>query len=158
MAGRNLLEKNVGFLPAHLTDYNIVRSLSHTFFQEVEHVHLAGRTFGGNGGPGHGGDPVRMGQAQLGGVFDGNDFFLGADEKRKNVEKRSFSGRGSAGDKNAAAEIHGHPEVSQGGGINGAVIQQMDRGEGFFGEFTDRKVAAAAGDVGGERRLQAAAV
>ena len=46
------------------------------------------------------------------GVFDGDDFGNGGDEKRRRVHGGCFSGCGSAGDNQALFVFNGEPEVS----------------------------------------------
>ncbi len=82
---------------------------------------------------------MRLLQLQFGRVFDGDDAFLGRNERRERVQQRGFSGAGSARDDDVHLGLHGGFEQLHHARRHGQPVHQIRRHQLVGAETADRQ-------------------
>ncbi len=103
------------------------------------------------------GDHVLLVEAQLHGVFDGDDPLLEGDEAAEHVQKRRLARARPAADQHVAAVDHARPQERGAGPRDAFHLDQVVHGEALDGELADRQ-ARPFGRQGGNDGVDPGAV
>ncbi len=140
------LEKCLRLDTSDLTKQDVLGSLPHRRFQQIEHGDIP-LSSGSAGCKRHQTrDPVVMIQHDLAGILDGNHLRKGRNELGNSVQGSGFSRSRPSDDQNRVVILDRHPEIDHLLNRKCIIDQQIDRGERIFTELADRKRRTAGRD------------